>query len=1058
MRTLLVNVLLLLSAWCYAHGDDPKNPPKPPGFSVKTNRLTVCKENYHLIIKDQSPDSAVIVVLKAFSMHGSDDRPDSNAALINRMMAQQNLKSILCFYKKDNRIVRFTEADAQRRVQKEAALLTVQDTLIQCRKFDNTGQEVSQSFYKYFDSLNLSEQGRDVTMPRRLLPWYRTNAVWTRHGSDIRYHSNGRIRMEMLYKYGKRVDGDYLEWDESGKEIAKVTIRFGEVAWVNRVQKIEYTQRRAFLFGQDIFQSPDTSKTGIYPNLEGCMRDVLRLQQLLQRARNFPPESVIVVGGEHATKKYVIEAFAKFLQKTVKGDHVFLHFSGHGAQVIGKDNKPVYLIPCRDVWKFDGEHLQEGSITQEELLGFVKALQQKVGRRGQVALSLDACHAGMFGDEASTKESPQKGEISTRGETGNYLLELLQPDEAPVVILAATTGSEFSMLTKDENGEDVGLYSLALSYALADPMINDFTSLFESVCESIQSRQRRQTPVLYCRQNLPLFETSQSTDGKVAGLPPLRANGNAFSLSVGISQYAQSQGRRLSFENAATDAASYNQYFEAKFREFTGVDSSKRMRHVLLQNQQATKDEIICYINDAISNTKSEDYFVFNFSGYCRQLMDSNGIKQTWFVPYGLNNINSEEEIRRSGISLKQLKDLLQLVPANNQLFITEAGATADFQREFIQALIETSPTIAALSNKNRVFLVPKSSGADNCPCGGVQYPSGPLNHYITSLPSELNIYGLFTDSLYADALRFALTKAEVDCGYFKTGYFDIFFEREFLRQMKSFLPEEVMQSRGIGVVEQEQKVLATAIKRRIALVVGTGKYLPNTPWKDLANPVPDAQAVAASLARNFGFDTLVLINQPADSLYHRILWLAQNLQPNDQLLIYVGGHGDFDERLFDDGFIVTTDSRSVASDPYRNSYIQYSKLSRMINKLPPTQILTVLDVCFGGTFDERVARNKNRNATYDDMSNATFLKEKLQKRTRLYITSGSKNEVPDGYAGRHSPFAVRLLEAFETRGGRERMLTASALFQYVQKLPSKPMLGSFGDDDVGSEFILLGK
>ncbi|RYY92738.1 MAG: caspase family protein, partial [Chitinophagaceae bacterium] len=314
-----------------------------------------------------------------------------------------------------------------------------------------------------------------------------------------------------------------------------------------------------------------------------------------------------------------------------------------------------------------------------------------------------------------------------------------------------------------------------------------------------------------------------------------------------------------------------------------------------------------------------------------------------------------------------------------------------------------------------------------------------------------------FADSLNTEAIRFALAKAEVECDYFRTGYFDIFFERDFIRQMKLFLPEEVMQSRGIGIKEKERKELVARIGRRVAFIVGTNEYAAATQWTRLANPVADARAMADVLARNFGFDTILLLDKPADSIYSRLLQLAQTLQPSDQLLIYVGGHGDFDERLFDDGFIVTADSKPLTEDPFRNTYVQYSKLSRLINRLPPMQILTVLDVCFGGTFDERVARNKARGG-YDDLSNAAFLQDKLKKRTRLYLTSGSKNVVPDGYAGRHSPFALRLLEAFETRGGTERMLTASALYQFVQKLPSKPMLGSFGDDEVGSEFVLVGR
>ena len=176
--------------------------------------------------------------------------------------------------------------------------------------------------------------------------------------------------------------------------------------------------------------------------------------------------------------------------------------------------------------------------------------------------------------------------------------------------------------------------------------------------------------------------------------------------------------------------------------------------------------------------------------------------------------------------------------------------------------------------------------------------------------------------------------------------------------------------------------------------------------------------------------------------------------------MIYVAGHGDYDDRLFDDGFIVCSNSKPVKDDPYRNTYIQYSKLSRMINKLPSRQILMVLDVCFGGTFDERVARNKARSKSdnYEDLSTETYLAEKLKIKTRLYLTSGGKKEVPNGYKGSHSPFAQRFLQCLQTKGGSAKILTGTDFFQYVKMLPSGPLMGSFGDDDYGSEFIMLAK
>ncbi|MEO5647084.1 MAG: hypothetical protein ABIQ56_01910 [Chitinophagaceae bacterium] len=117
-----------------------------------------------------------------------------------------------------------------------------------------------------------------------------------------------------------------------------------------------------------------------------------------------------------------------------------------------------------------------------------------------------------------------------------------------------------------------------------------------------------------------------------------------------------------------------------------------------------------------------------------------------------------------------------------------------------------------------------------------------------------------------------------------------------------------------------------------------------------------------------------------------------------------------------------------------------------------------ILDVCFGGTFDERIARNKGRDKNYDELDKESYFSEKMKKKTRLYLTSGGKKEVPDGYKGKHSPFALQLMTALRTKGAASKILTATDMYQYVKMLKSGPLLGSFGDDEVGTEFVMLAK
>jgi hypothetical protein len=545
---------------------------------------------------------------------------------------------------------------------------------------------------------------------------------------------------------------------------------------------------------------------------------------------------------------------------------------------------------------------------------------------------------------------------------------------------------------------------------------------------------------------------SESAYRKAPPNSPMLVTGNVFTMSVGISEYPSANG--LSFRNCVGDAVRYSMFFKEQFDK---AGARQKYTDRLLVNDSATKEGILRVINEAISNSGADDYFVFNFSGYCLPLSDSNGKKVTWFVPFGLRSISDTNEIKEKGISLTTLKDLLQMIPANKQLFITEAGPTEFFQKEFIQALIETNPSIASLTNKNRVFIIPKTFGLDNFICSGEKIEQGPLNYYITKLDASLNMFGLFETGKSPDRIRYALTRTEINCNNFRTNYFDIFFERDYLKDLQLFLPEGLALFRGGEMEEEIKKEQKELNVKKYALVIGTDTYSASG-WGNLPNALLDARRIAEELRKGFEYNVTLLENKPADSIYEAIRQLSLKLGENDQLFIYVSGHGDFDDKLMDDGFMVCSDSKAKKQDPYRNSYIAYSKLSRMINRLPAKQVLMVLDVCFGGSFDERAVRNKARGDVYDDVASLTYYGEKMKLKTRLYLSSGGKVAVPDGYAGKHSPFAHRLLQAMQERGGAQKMLTSSNLYEFVKKLPSGPVLGSFGDDDLNTEFILIAK
>lgn len=1025
-----------------------------------------------------------------------------NLQLIRRLMALNDAVCFRAFYRNaSGEVYKYQDINFRNNKIRELVLTDKVSRSVEEQKFYESGRLAGRTQYSWVERDSLEKKRLDSL-------WFDIKPKLVKTGREEIYYPNQALRMARVYLNGVLKDSTYSEFYPDGKVRKSYSTKAGQLngavkTFGKRGQLLEFVEyengkltrtqvaktefepnKKAFLFGIDKYTPPPTiESTPVWKkmkwgDLRGCVNDVNLLRSVLSSREGFNPANIYSVTDEEATREKALAAFDNFPKTLNKGDIVFVHFSAHGHVARNlPDSLSRYaglFIPCRDAnYPADSALSRANYIFQYQTEEFLDRIKKQIGKTGQLVISIDVSQAGellSFGKTDTAGKKQEDKVISSRGESNNILFNLVKDESSSVVIFSASSSEEDGMEMKDDAGKYFGAYSLALARVLESPMTLNSMELFEEVVSYLRKKSMRQTPGYLANETQYLFEGSDTRDNAKTDLPPLKPAGNCYMLSVGISDYRGSNiaGRNgnekgaLRFSNCEADAAAYADFFGKQFEQIRDESADKTMKSTLLTSKGATRENILAAINNAISNCKPEDYFIFNFSGYCKPLRDSGGKQVTYFVPYSdLFDISDTVDLKKYSIPLNQLKDLFQLIPANNQLFITEAGSTDDFQKEFIQALIETSPTIASLSNKNRIFLVPRGSGLDKFMCNGISQEHGPLNYCVTSLPDELNIFGLFEGGVWADAVKFALHKTEVGCDYFRTDYFDIFFEREFISSLRYFLPEDVMKSRGGKFLASDQAALANTISKKYALVVGTNHYEGKPVWSDLDGvPTLDATDIAKELEKNYGFQVKLLLDKPSDSIYEQVLRLSKILQPNDQLILYFAGHGDYDSLLFDDGFIVCTNSRTIKEDPYRNTYIQYSKLSRMINKLPSKQIMMVLDVCFGGTFDERVARNRSRSKgdEYADLAAESYLAEKLKVKTRLYLTSGGKKEVPNGYKGSHSPFAQRFLQCLQTRGGTGKILTATNFHEFVKMLPSGPLLGSFGDDDIGSEFVILAK
>lgn len=549
---------------------------------------------------------------------------------------------------------------------------------------------------------------------------------------------------------------------------------------------------------------------------------------------------------------------------------------------------------------------------------------------------------------------------------------------------------------------------------------------------------------------------------------------NVWILSIGIDDYGGDV-----FRYCESDATAYDAFFSEQFLSYQGYFKDEQIKRFLLLGIHATRDSILLVLNTIASQASVNDYFIFNFSG--RTWLFDESFKAfsankdsskftTYFFPY---NVIYDDEIKnrdtsdatipsKNLISLKTLQEYIQLIPCVNQLFISEAGPSEKFKTEFVKTMMQNSPELASLLNINRVIIVPNRFGLDELRGTGM----GPIAYYLTHLDSTKNIYNIFSNDQKSAEIAYLLKSEEFKLPPGENNdYFSVFFERSFLQQYREIFGDTKIKKRGLDLGGTDINTIKSFSGNRHALIIGTDNYR-SKDWEKLENPVYDATEVAEVLQNFYNYEVTLLKDPPMDTVYKYLNSYYRNLREDDQFIIYIAGHGDFDEGLLDDGFIVCTDSKSPEADPLRNTYIQHTKLKKMINKIPAKQVLVLLDICHGGVFDENVL-GKTRNNPAASIANRNvleLLKDKSQYVTRKVLSSVGKESAFDGRTGKHSPFAAYLLKILNARGGAEGIVTLSDIYALLQKaslnetetLKISPHLAGFGQNDPQSEFILI--
>ncbi len=236
------------------------------------------------------------------------------------------------------------------------------------------------------------------------------------------------------------------------------------------------------------------------------------------------------------------------------------------------------------------------------------------------------------------------------------------------------------------------------------------------------------------------------------------------------------------------------------------------------------------------------------------------------------------------------------------------------------------------------------------------------------------------------------------------------------------------------------------------ALIIGIDNY--KGTWKQLKNAVNDAKAIENSLRTQYKFNVFkTLYNEEATrvNVIKEFEWLVANVKPEDNVLIYYSGHGEYNQVL-NKGFWVPVDAMEAST----SHYISNSDIQTFLGGIRSKHTLLISDACFSGD----IFRGQTLEIPFEESER--YYRNIHNKISRKAITSGGVEPVMDGGREGHSVFAYYLLKTLDYNN--YAYFDASQLYENI-KIPvtnnssQSPEFHPIKDTgDEGGQFIFFKK